>query len=92
MEPEAAKIIWARSTLKRKLCYTTFIGEGDSKSYTQLSQMNPYDSIPIDKEECLAHVGKQIKKALSRVMKNTSKQSYIQCKLSEPKADYVSSN
>ena len=92
MEPEAAKTIWGRSTLKRKLCYNTFIGDGDSKSYTQVCQMNPYDSLPIHKEECLAHVVKRIKKTLCRIKKNTAKQSYIQCKLTVPKADYVSTN
>ena len=64
MEPEAAQMIWRRSTEMRKICYTTFIGDGDSKSYNQVSEMNPYDSILIHKEECLAHVAKRLKKTL----------------------------
>ena len=32
MEPAVAQLIWSRSVEKRKLCYTTFIGDGDSKS------------------------------------------------------------
>ena len=91
MEPEAAKIIWSRSIEKRKLCYTIFIGDGDSKSYSQVSQMNPYDSLPIHKEECLSHVTKRLKKTLCRIKKNTKKQSFVQTKLSEQKADYISS-
>ena len=31
MEPAAAKLIWSRSVEKHKLCYTTFIRDGDSK-------------------------------------------------------------
>ena len=92
MEPEAAKMIWSRSTGKRKLCYTTFIGDGDSKSYTKVSQMNPYDSLPIHKEECLAHVSKRLKKTLCKIKKNTQKRSFFQTKLSEPKTDYIASN
>ena len=92
MEPEAAKIIWGRSTEKHKLCYTTFIGDADAKSYCQVSAINPYGSLPIHKEECLAHVSKRIKKRLCTVKKNTKNFSYGQCKLSEPKADYISSN
>ena len=92
MEPEAAKMIWSRSTEKRKLCYTTFIGDGDSKSYTQVSQMKPYDTLPIHKEECKSHVSKRVKKTLCKIKRNTAKKSYVQCKLSEPKAEYISSN
>ena len=47
--------------------------------------MDPYNGVTIHKEECLAHVSKRIKK-------NTKKQTYIQLKLTEPKAEYISSN
>ena len=43
MEPEAAMTIWKRSTENRQLCYTTFIGDGDSKSYQQISKINLTD-------------------------------------------------
>ena len=92
MEPEAAKIIWNRSVEKRKLCYDIFIGDGDSKSYQQIIANNPYNSLPIHKEECLAHVSKRLKKTLCKVKKNTTKQTYVQHKLTEHKAEYVSSN
>ena len=92
MEPAAAKRIWSRSVKKRKLCYTTFIGDGDSKSYQEVCEMDPYNGATIHKEECLAHVSKRLKKTLCKKKKNTKKQTYIQCKLTEPKAEYVSSN
>ncbi|KAI6652916.1 hypothetical protein LOD99_3993 [Oopsacas minuta] len=91
MEPAAAKMIWSRSSEKRKLCSITFIGDGDSKSYSEILQLNPYDSIPIHKEECTTHVSKRLKKTLCKIKKNTANKSYVQCKLSEPKADYISS-
>ena len=92
MEPAAAKRIWSRSVENRKLCYTTFIGDGDSKSYQQVCEMDPYNGVTIHKEECLAHVSKRLKKTLCKKKKNTKKQTYIQCKLTEPKAEYISSN
>ena len=58
MEPEAAMTIWKRSTENRQLCSTIFIGDGDSKSYQQISKMKPYGSLLIHKKECLAHVSK----------------------------------
>ena len=92
MEPEAAKIIWNRSIDKHQLCYSTFIGDGDSKSYQQVVSMDPYPLVSIHKEECLAHVSKRLKKSLCRIKKSTKAHSYIQHKLPEPKAEYVSSN
>ena len=71
MEPEAAMTIWKRSTENRQLCYTTFIGDGDSKSYQQISKMKPSGSLLIHKEECLAHVSKRLKKNLCKIKKST---------------------
>ena len=92
MEPEAARIIWNRSIDKHQLCYSTFIGDGDSKSYQQVVTMDPYPLVSIHKEECLAHVSKRLKKTLCKIKKNTKARKYIQLKLSEPKAEYISSN
>ena len=92
MEPAAAKLIWSRSVEKRKLCYTTFIGDGDSKSFQQVCDLNLYNDTPVRKEECLAHVSKRLKKTLCTVKKNTKNHAYIQHKLAEPKATYISSN
>ena len=92
MEPAAAKLMWNRSVEKRKLCYTTFIGDGDSKSFQQVCEMDPYDGATIHKEECLALVSKRLKKTLCKIKKNTKSHTYVQHKLTEPKAEYISSN
>ena len=92
MEPEAATIIWNRSIDKHQLCYSTFVGDGDSKSYQQVVTMDPYPLVSIHKEECLAHVSKRLKKTLCKIKKNTKARTYIQLKLPEPKAEYISSN
>ena len=71
IEPAAVKRIWSRSVEKRKLCCTTFIGDGDSKSYQEVCEMYPYNEVTIHKEECLAHVSKRLKKTLCNIKKNT---------------------
>ena len=91
MEPEAARIIWNRSIDKHQLCYCTFIGDGDSKSYQQVVTMDPFPLVSIHKEECLAHVSSRLKKTLCKTKKNTKLRTYIQLKLPEPKAEYISS-
>ena len=91
MEPTAAKLIWSKSAEKRKLCYTTFIGDGDNTSYQQVSDMSLYNGDIIHKEECLAHVSKRLKKTLCK-KRNTKSKTYVQHILSEPKAEYISSN
>ena len=85
MEPAAAKLIWSRSIGTRTLCYTIFIGDGDSKSFQPACDLNLYDT-PVRKEECSGYVSKRLKKTLCKVKKNTKDHSYIQHKLPEPKA------
>ena len=54
--------------------------------------MNPYPTVNIVKEECIAHVTKRLKNTLMRFKRNTKEITYIHHKLSEPKAHYISSN
>ena len=92
MKPEAAKLIWSRSISKHQLCYSTFIGDGDSKSYQQGVIIDPCPLVPIHKEESIAHVSKRVKKSLCRIKKNTKNKSYVHHKLPKPKAEYIASN
>ena len=39
-----------------KLRYTTYVGGGDTKSYTNVVQSNPYPCFQIEKAECVGHV------------------------------------
>ena len=54
--------------------------------------MNLYTTVNIVKEECIANVTKRLKKTLMRVKRRTKENTYIHHKLSEPKAQYISSN
>ena len=82
MEPAATQMIWSRYVEKRKLCYTTFIGDGDSKSYQLVSDMPLYNGDTIHKEECLAHASKRLKENLCKKKMNTKSKTYVQHKLS----------
>ena len=92
MEPEAAKRIWGRSLEKNSLVYSVFVGDGDSKSYQQVVDLDPYPLIKIRKEECQTHVAKRLKRNLKKKKRSTKKATFIQHKLPEWKADYIAAN
>ncbi|XP_059169949.1 uncharacterized protein LOC131951628 isoform X1 [Physella acuta] len=71
MEVEAAKTMWQRS-LDNGLRYTTFVSDGDCKTYNELMILSPYD-VPIQKEECTNHVSKRLGTALRNLVAHESK-------------------
>ena len=65
METSAALEIWKRSIPKHKLVYGTYIGDGDSSSFRNLTKSDPYNGeVVVRKEECLGHAQKRVKKHL----------------------------
>ena len=74
MEGSAAVEIWKRSVDKNKLVYSTYVGDGDSSSFKNLLNSNPYQGIEaVRKEECLGHVQKRLKKHLKKKSSSYSK-------------------
>jgi hypothetical protein len=59
MEVEGAIKIFGRSVINRNLRYTTYIGDGDTKSYQRVVASNPYPGFEIKKAECVGHVQKR---------------------------------
>ena len=61
-ESEAASHLWSRSQ-GLGFRYTTFIGDGDARTYNTITYLNggsgPY-SVPVIKEECINHVSKRL--------------------------------
>ena len=92
MEPEAAQRIWGRSLERNRLVYSVFVGDGDSKAFQRVTTLNPYPLVKVQKEECLTHVAKRLKKNLKKIKPSTKTKTYIQHKLPEWKADYIASN
>ena len=67
MESSCAVEVWRRSIETHNLVYGTYIGDGDSYSFKNLIQSDPYKgTVPIRKEECIGHVQKSLKKRLMK--------------------------
>jgi len=67
METEGIKRIFGRSEESRKLQYTEYFGDGDSKAYSQVE--NFYENIHVEKKECVGHVQKRVGTALRKMKK-----------------------
>ena len=79
MESTGAIDVWRRSIETHNLAYGTYIGDGDSSSFKNLLQSDPYSGkVPIRKEECIGHVQKRLKKRLMK--KCSGSTSLSQCK------------
>ncbi|GFO17377.1 hypothetical protein PoB_004388200 [Plakobranchus ocellatus] len=74
MEVQAAVVLWSRSVEKFHLKYTTFVGDGDSKAYNKVCEVQPYGpDTQIVKEECVNHVNKCTSTALCNLVSDSSK-------------------
>ena len=40
--------------------YTRYIGDGDSKGFNKVAESDPYNGVPVTKEECIGHVQKRV--------------------------------
>ena len=58
MKHVGAKRIWERSLQKSKLQYTSFCGDGDSKSFSTVKNTCP--GITVQNLECVGHVQKRV--------------------------------
>ena len=68
MEARGSCLLFGRSLDKHKLRYIPFVGDGDSKSYTEVCKLVPYGpAVYIPKEDCIAHVTKRIGTALRKL-------------------------
>ena len=77
MEALGAIEIFSRSIEKRKLMYSTFVGDGDSSCFgkVQAKMKDTYgESYAVVKEECVGHVQKRLGTALRNYKKNAKSQ------------------
>ena len=68
MECEGALIMWRRSESRHNLRYTDIISDGDSKTFSLLSEKKPYP-VPMKKLECVGHVQKRLGTGLRKLKK-----------------------
>ena len=68
MDPIGVQKIYARSMVSRKLRYTSYIGDGDTKSYSSVVKEQPYrHNTQIEKLECVGHVQKRLGNAIKQL-------------------------
>ena len=58
MESSGMVEMFSRSIAKYKLRYTHLISDGDSKSFAQVRESNPYGDVSVEKISCVGHVQK----------------------------------
>ena len=68
MEVSRTKSILERSIAKSGLCYTEFLGDGDTKSFAAVE--NTYHGIQVKKLECIGGVQKRIGNWLQKLKKD----------------------
>lgn len=70
MEVKGAQAIFSNSLMKRGVRYLTYLGDGDSKGYSAVSQSSPYGpDVVIEKAECIGHVQKRMGARLRNICK-----------------------
>ena len=60
MEADGVIECFLSSVIKRQLRYLTYIGDGDTKSYQNIVNANPYPGYEIVKAECVGHIQKRV--------------------------------
>ncbi|KMQ87762.1 hypothetical protein RF55_12871 [Lasius niger] len=60
MEVDAITEMFQRSVENYGVKYVNYIGDGDSKTYTGIVNVAPYDNTPVIKKECIGHVQKRM--------------------------------
>ena len=78
MEQEVGEILWGRSIARNHMRYTTMLSDGDTKTFDHLTILNIYsDEHPIDKEKCVNHIAKHMRKALCTLKTEAYKKEMI---------------
>lgn len=60
MEVDAVKEMFSRSESKYNVKYGNYIGDGDSKTFKAILDLNPYGDFLVVKSECIGHVEKRM--------------------------------
>lgn len=72
MEAEAAERLWKRS-VDIGFRYTSVVSDGDSKTYDQLTSLEMYEGVVIEKQECVNHIAKRLGTGLRNLVKDCAK-------------------
>ncbi|GFU70502.1 uncharacterized protein TNCV_2511581 [Trichonephila clavipes] len=71
METVGMVRIFQRSLSHRSVRYTSYIGDGDSKTFSSITASNPYgEDITVSKIECVGHVQKKNGNSFTKIKTN----------------------
>jgi len=73
MEPEGMRRIFGRSLERYNVKYAYYISDGDSKTYSELLELDPYPGLKIQKQEDINHFQKRMGGNLRRLKKKLGK-------------------
>lgn len=71
MEVDGVREMFVRSENLLGVKYKNYIGDGDTKTFKALVDLNPYADCPISKKECVGHVQKRMGSRLRKLKKDT---------------------
>lgn len=70
MKVDEVKEMFGRSDEFLGVKYAIYIGNGDTKTFKALLDMDPYDDLKIQKKECVGHVEKRLGTRMRNVKTN----------------------
>lgn len=70
MEPKGMMKLFQRSVKKHGVRYAVYIGDGDSSTYKNILDSEPYNNFTVEKRECVGHVQKRMGTRLRKVKKD----------------------
>ena len=70
MKVECTKRLWSRSVELQNIRYTGMLGDGDSKAFQALVELDPYPGVALVHEECVNHAHKRMDTALMQLAKD----------------------
>ena len=73
MESAGALKIINRSIATNNMRYTSYLGDGNSKSFSDIMKADPYPGYLIQKKECVGHVQKRVGTRQKNLIKSWSK-------------------
>ena len=73
IEASGLKGFFMTSVETNKLRYTNYIGDGESKSYNDIFQADPYEGTGVNKLECIGHIQKHVGTRLRKLKSANTK-------------------
>lgn len=77
MEADSVVEMFWRSIENYGVKYEYYIGDGDTKTFSNITNSQPYQDLEVKKKECVGHVQKRMGKRLRQVVNEYKKSTLI---------------